>query len=123
MHAGPSRASPGSASGYYMGHHHSGAHHGRRRDARVNSEALWDWNLESGRIHFSPSWIALLGCEDHEIGGTPDDWFRRVHPEDSAQLVREIEAVRSGDAPEFAFRHRLRYKNGTYRWMSCRGAV
>jgi len=106
-----------------MGQHHSGAHHGRRRDARVDSEALWDWNLESGRIHFSPSWIALLGCGDHEISGTPEDWFQRVHPEDSAQLVREIEAVRTSDAPDFAFRHRLRHKNGTYRWMSCRGAV
>ena len=120
---GSVRASSGSASVYYMGHHHSGAHHGRRRDARVDSEALWDWNLESGRIHFSPSWIALLGCEDHEISGTPEDWFHRVHPEDSAQLVRAIEAVRTSDAPDFAFRHRLRHKNGTYRWMSCRGAV
>jgi len=106
-----------------MGHYHSGAHHRRRRDARVDSGALWDWNLDSGRIHFSPSWIARLGCEDHEIGGTPEDWFQRVHPEDSAQLVREIEAVRTSDAPDFAFRHRLRHKNGTYRWMSCRGAV
>jgi diguanylate cyclase (GGDEF)-like protein/PAS domain S-box-containing protein len=106
-----------------MHHHRSGAHHGGRRDARVDSEALWDWNLESGRIHFSPSWIALLGCEDHDISGTPEDWLQRVHPEDSAQLVREIEAVRTGDAPDFALRHRLRHKNGTYRWMSCRGTV
>ena len=90
---------------------------------RSDSEALWDWNLESDRIHFSPRWIALAGCEDHEVGSAPEDWFQRVHPDDEAQLVREIEAARTGDATTFACRYRLRHKDGTYRWMSCRGMV
>src|SRR4030095_194560 len=90
---------------------------------RSDSEALWDWNLESDRIHFSPRWIALAGCEDHEVGSAPEDWFQRVHPDDQAQLGREIEAARTGDATTFACRYRLRHKDGTYRWMSCRGMV
>jgi hypothetical protein len=48
------------------------------KGSRSDSEALWDWNLESDRIHFSPRWRALAGCEDHEVGSAPADWFRRV---------------------------------------------
>ena len=106
-----------------MDQHRSGPHIGSRKGTRVDSEGLWDWNLESDRIHFSPRWIALVGCEDHEVGGTPEDLFQRVHPDDSAQVVRDIEAARTGDSTAFAFRHRLRHKDGTYRWTSCRGAV
>ena len=106
-----------------MDQHRSGAQAGSRKSTRVDSQGLWDWNLKSDRIHFSPRWIALVGCEDHEVGATPEEWFRRVHPDDSAQLAREIESARTGDATTFACRHRLRQKDGTYRWMLCRGEV
>src|SRR5688572_11362337 len=106
-----------------MDQHRSGAQAGSRKSTRVDSQGLWDWNLKSDRIHFSPRWIALVGCEDHEVGATPEEWFRRVHPDDSAQLAREIESARTGDASTFACRHRLRQKDGTYRWMLCRGDV
>ena len=96
---------------------------GSRQATGVDSDGLWDWNLQSDRIHFSPRWIALIGGDDHEIGNTPDEWFKRVHPDDSTQLMREIESARTGDSTEFSFRHRLRHKDGTYRWMSCTGAV
>ena len=95
-------------------HHHSRGH--------ADNEGLWDWNLESNRIHFSPQWIALAGCQDHEVGNTPQEWFERVHPQDSEQLSREVEVART-EASEFEFRYRLRHRNGTYRWMSCRGIV
>ena len=101
----------------------SAAQTGRRQATRVDSEGLWDWDLRSERIHFSPRWIALVGGDDQDIGKTPDEWFRRVHPDDSAQLMREIESAQTGDSTAFAFRHRLRHRDGTYRWMSCTGAV
>ena len=47
---------------------------GSSKAPRSDSEALWDWNLESDRILFSPRWIALAGCEDHEVGSAPADW-------------------------------------------------
>ena len=44
-------------------------------------------------------------------------------PTTARNCCGEIEAARTGDATEFAFRYRLRHKDGTYRWMSCRGVV
>ena len=58
-----------------MDQRRSGVRSGSRKGTRGDSEGLWDWNLESDRIHFSPRWIALVGCEDHEVGSKPEDWF------------------------------------------------
>ena len=32
----------------------------------------------------------MLGCEEGEIGFSPEDWFRYVHPEDLGQLKEAI---------------------------------
>jgi diguanylate cyclase (GGDEF)-like protein/PAS domain S-box-containing protein len=88
--------------------------------ARADSEALWEWNLESDRIHFSPRWVSLTGCEEHEVGNTPDEWLNRVHPEESPDVRRHLDRARAGDADELEFRHRLRHKDGRYRWTVCR---
>jgi diguanylate cyclase (GGDEF)-like protein/PAS domain S-box-containing protein len=90
---------------------------------RAETDGLWEWNLESNRIHFSPRWISQTGCQDHEVGNTPRDWFERVHPDDREQLRRDVEAVRLDGSSEFSVRYRLRHKDGTYRWMSCRAVV
>ena len=94
-----------------------------RKGARRECEGLWDWNLVSNRVHFSPGWISLAGCQDHEVGNTPEEWIKRVHPDDTQQLLSEIEAARADGECEFDLRYRLRHKDGTYRWMSSRGLV
>ncbi len=101
----------------------SGTRKSTLKGAHAECEGLWDWNLKSNRIHFSPGWISLVGCQDHEVGNTPEDWFQRVHPEDSDQLLRDIEAVRAEGPCDFDLRYRMRHKDGTYRWMSSRGLV
>ena len=67
--------------------------------------------------------MALAGCEDHEIGTAPGDWFQRVHPDDREQLAREIETAKIGEETKFSCRYRLRHADGTYRWLSCQGMV
>jgi EAL domain-containing protein (putative c-di-GMP-specific phosphodiesterase class I)/GGDEF domain-containing protein len=90
---------------------------------RAETDALWEWNLVSNRIHYSPRWLSLIGCDEHEVCSTPDEWFHRVHPDDQALVQGELEAARGDGRRAFAFDHRLRHKNGSYRWMACRGAV
>ena len=67
--------------------------------------------------------IALVGAQDHEVSNAPDEWLRRVHPEDAAHVTRELDALRQGREQAFAFRHRLRRNDGSYGWATCRGAV
>ena len=106
-----------------MDPHASGTRREPTPTSRRTSEALWDWDLVSNRIHFSPAWLALAGWHDHEIGNTPDDWVRRVHHDDQPQLRREIEAARTGESPDFELRYRLRHSDGRYRWMRSHGRI
>lgn len=89
---------------------------------RGDSEGLWDWNLQSDRLHFSPQWISLAGLQDHELGNTVDDWLQRVHPDDIDELWRDIDVARA-EGSAFEFRYRLRHKDGSHRWMASRGVV
>jgi diguanylate cyclase (GGDEF)-like protein/PAS domain S-box-containing protein len=88
---------------------------------RGASDGLWDWNFKSGDIYFSPRWKALLGYEEKEIGSNPEEWFTRVHPEDLGRLKIEISLHMEGHRQNFAYEHRMRHRDGTWRWMLARG--
>ncbi|MBI4481670.1 MAG: EAL domain-containing protein [Acidobacteria bacterium] len=88
---------------------------------RGTHEGLWDWNLKTNEVHFSPRWKFMLGCEENEIGNSPDEWFSRLHPEDLERLKKEIEAHLAGLTSHFENEHRVLHKDGTYRWMLSRG--
>jgi diguanylate cyclase (GGDEF)-like protein/PAS domain S-box-containing protein len=90
---------------------------------RTENEGLWDWNLVSNRIHFSPRWIALVGCDAHEIGGTQETWLQRVHPEDRSLVTCAIETHLADGSSDFDIRHRMLHADGSCRWMSCRAAI
>src|SRR5262245_29365952 len=91
--------------------------------ARSQREGLWSWSPASNRVHFSSEWLRLVGCDEHEVGNTHAAWLQRVHPEDVDQVSRAIDAPLADGSGTFEVRHRLLHKNGSYRWMVCRGAV
>jgi diguanylate cyclase (GGDEF)-like protein/PAS domain S-box-containing protein len=91
--------------------------------ARGANDGLWDWNVVTNEVYWSPRWKALLGYEDPEIGTHPDEWLSRIHPED-VQLVKEtVTAHLASGVGHYESEHRLRHRNGMYRWMRCRGAA
>src|SRR5262245_19793399 len=89
--------------------------------ARGANDELWDWDVRSGRINFSPRWKAMLGCEEHEIGDCADEGFNLTHPEDLDRLKQAIAAHLRGQTPLLEVEHRMRHKDGDYRWMLTRG--
>jgi PAS domain-containing protein len=60
---------------------------------------LWDWNLLTEEIYFSPRWQTMLGLGTGEIGNRKEDWFSRVHPEDIEQLKNAIASHLEGKVP------------------------
>ncbi len=89
--------------------------------ARGANDGLWDWNLATNVIYFSPRWKAMLGCQEDEIVDKPDEWFDRIHDADRERVKEEIAAHHKGLTPHFECEHRVRHKDGTYRWMLSRG--
>ncbi|HWR72518.1 MAG TPA: diguanylate cyclase, partial [Nitrospirota bacterium] len=89
--------------------------------ARGANDGLWDWDLKRSRIYYSYRWKSMLGYGDREISNSPDEWLDRIHP-DEQQLVRaRITSHLNGQSQSFESEHRIRHKDGTYRWMLSRG--
>ncbi len=89
--------------------------------AQSAHDGLWDWNLKTNEIYFSPRWKAMLGYSDHEIGNSLAEWFNRVHSEDMEQFKGELSAHLAGLTTHFENEHRLLHRDGEYRWMLCQG--
>lgn len=85
--------------------------------ARGANDGLWDWNLQTGRVHFSPRWKAMLGYQEGEIADSPEEWFGRIHDADRGRVKEELAAHQSGATPHFESEHRMLHKDGAFRWM------
>jgi diguanylate cyclase (GGDEF)-like protein/PAS domain S-box-containing protein len=91
--------------------------------ARGANDGLWDWNLSTNTIYFSARWKAMLGCQEDEIADKPEEWFERIHETDRKRVKDEIKAHQEGLTPHFESEHRVRHKDGTFRWMLSRGVA
>ena len=88
-----------------------------------SNDGHWDWNLVSGSIYFSARWKEMLGCQDDQVGSLPEEWFRRVHPEDLELLKSALAAHREQIMPHFQLEHRMLHTDGGVRWVLLRGAA
>lgn len=86
-------------------------------------EGVWDWNLQTNQVYFSPQWKAMLGYAPHEIRDVFDEWLNRVHPDDVVRCQQDLAAYLSGLTPVYRNEHRLLCKDGTYKWILGQGTV
>jgi diguanylate cyclase (GGDEF)-like protein/PAS domain S-box-containing protein len=91
--------------------------------ARAANDGLWDWDLISGKITFSPRWKSMLGWAEHEIGDDPEEWFRRVHPDDIDRVRADVSSYLSGNTGYYEDEYRILHRDGNYLWMLGRAFV
>lgn len=89
--------------------------------ARGANDGLWDWNLMTNAMFFSPRWKSMLGFNENEIGDRLADWLERIHDSDRERVKDELAAHQKGLTPHFESEHRVLHKDGTFRWMLSRG--
>lgn len=85
------------------------------------NDGVWDWNLETDAVYFSPRWKAILGYADNEVANRFDEWKSRVHPDDLERVTEQLHAYLEGRIPVYELEHRLAHKDGSYRWVLARG--
>jgi PAS domain S-box-containing protein len=83
-------------------------------------EGVWDWNLETGAVVYSPRWKQMLGYEEDEIEPHVREWERLLHPDDMPAARALNESVQKG-APNYEGEFRLRHKDGRYIHVLSRG--
>ena len=87
------------------------------------SDGLWDWNLQTDEVFFSPQLKRMLGYGPNEMKPTLDTWADNIHPEDGRWVRRAINEHIAGLRERFDAEYRLRNRNGHYLWVHDRGRV
>jgi PAS domain S-box-containing protein len=87
------------------------------------AQGVWDWDNESGRVYYSPRYVAMLGFGDGEFGTSNSAWSDRIHPDDVASTTAAIDRHLRGETAEYEAEFRMRRKDGSYVWIQSRGIV
>lgn len=88
-----------------------------------SNTGIWDRDVQGDRIYYSPGWKAMLGYAEGEIGDQLAESYTRVHPDDLAYVRATIQDHFNQKTPSYEVEHRLRCKDGSYKWVCSRGRV
>jgi len=87
-------------------------------------DGAWDWNARTNRVMVSPGWTKILGYEPNDMGYELEAWKKSVHREDLPRVLAESPRLpRWRDADLTTSEHRLRCKDGSWKWVLDRGMV
>ena len=86
-------------------------------------DGVWDWIIPSGEVFYSRGWKTMLGHAEDEIGGRLDEWEQRIHPDDLAPAMHQLQRHLDGQAPSYSSEYRMRCKDGRWKWILDRGLV
>ncbi|WP_375739828.1 diguanylate cyclase [Pseudomonas boanensis] len=84
---------------------------------------IWDRNVATGEIHYSTGWKAMLGYAEHEVGNRIEESYTRVHPADLDYVRATILAHFEQRTDAYEVEHRIRCRDGSYKWVCSRGKV
>ncbi len=94
-----------------------------RLAVRASNVGLWDWNLATNEVDYSPEWKAQLGYADAEVRGHYDEWERLVHPDDRTPAVAVVRRMLADPEAGYESEFRMRHRDGSWRWVYARAEV
>ncbi len=83
----------------------------------------WDTNLRTGETYLSPRYKALLGYGPDELPDAMTTWQNLIHPDDATLAEQTFEAYLRGERDSYVLEHRLKHRNGEWRWMQARARI
>ena len=95
-----------------------------RLTVQASNVGLWNWDITTNSVHFSPEWKRQLGYHDHEIENRYGEWESRVHPDD---LIPTLEKIQTSLTNPSVIYHevefRMRRKNDSWCWIRAQAQI
>lgn len=79
---------------------------------RGANDGLWDWNLETDEVYYSPRWKSMLGYEKNELDRNLNTWITLVHRDDKDIVLEKVRDYLVGKTDSFEVEMRMRHKDG-----------
>jgi PAS domain S-box-containing protein len=84
------------------------------------NDGTWDFDAVNNRVEYSPRWKRMMGYADDDLARNAPDWRRIVHVDDYSRLQARLRDHLAGRTEIFENTHRMRRKDGEWRWVICR---
>lgn len=86
-------------------------------------EYLWDWNIQTNEMYFSPTVQSMLGFEKKELRRNYEEWLKFIHADDSARVEYELEKHITGKINMVRVEYRMKSAYGNWNWIYTRGKI
>ncbi len=86
-------------------------------------DAVWDWKPQTGEFHYSTRFAEMMGYAKNELSDRSDQIFRIIHSDDERRVRSELGAYLKKGAGHYVSEMRLVCKDGSWKWILCRGTV
>ncbi len=99
----------------------------KRSEERLNlalsatNLGMWDWNLLTNEVYYSPIWFSMLGYGPDELPRELETWVSLQHPDDSKISYQKVQEVIKNRESSFEIEFRMKHKNGSYIWIRSMG--
>jgi PAS domain S-box-containing protein len=87
---------------------------------QLSRSGVWDWDIASGTLYWTPEMINLLGLDPAETVPTFDIWHRAVHPDDIELAGARLNSAVQMRTPFFS-EYRVIRPDGQLRWIRAYG--
>jgi PAS domain S-box-containing protein len=78
----------------------------------ASNDGLFDWNLETNSIYYSPRWKSILGYKDHEVPNDFSVWETATAPEDVKKSWELQRKLITGQVDRFVLEFKMKHKLG-----------
>lgn len=79
---------------------------------RGANDGVYDWNLQSNEIYFSPRWKRMLGYEDHELPNEFSTWESLIDDKDRERSWEMLTDYINGRRDNFHIEFKMQHKDG-----------
>lgn len=85
------------------------------------NDGLWDWDMTTNKVYFSPRWKQILGYEDYELENDLKTWEKLTDPDDLTRSYKLIEDYKNGTISSYSTEIHMLHKDGHYVDVLTRG--
>ncbi len=86
-------------------------------------DGVWDLRVDTNEEYLSPQLLRMYGYQEGELTTHSSELDQHTHPDDVVQMQHDRQAHLDGLTPVYSNEHRVRCKDGSWKWVHSRGMV
>lgn len=81
---------------------------------RASNDVVWEWDIRSNTIWFSPNFETVFGHSLDSIGTRIENWHALIHPDDRPRVLEGVTKCVTVGGKAWWSEHRVRRADGSY---------